>query len=335
MQEFKNLKELIAYFSDEKKCLAYLEKQLWNGKPVCPHCGSKRVYRLADGKKFKCGNKKTCDRKFTILVGTIYENTKLPLSIWFAAIYLCTAHKKGVSSHQLARDLGVTQKTAWFILHRIREMIKAHKVKLQDVVQADEVFVGGLNKNRHADKKIENSTGRSFKGKIPVLGVMQENGVVNTAVIPNTQAVTIKPIIQEMVQAGSILVTDDWDSYKSLSKEYFHIIIDHSTGEYVRGAFSTNRIEGFWSFLNRSLYGIYHCVSPKHLQRYCDENAYRYNSRKLKDADRFTLTVQESWGRLKYADLIKKEVNCRHGESQENEEKDHQKGEADQTGYDL
>lgn len=303
MKEFTSLKDVIVYFSDEKRALSYLEAQLWGDTPICPHCGSTRVYRLADGKKFKCGNKKTCDRKFTVLLGTIYENTKLPLSTWMAAIYLCTAHKKGISSHQLARDLNITQKTAWFLLHRIREMTKIHKVKLKDVVQADEVYIGGVNANRHSHKKKDYAKGE--KDKTAVLGTMQQNGVVNMAVLQNTQEETIKPLIRKMVEAGSILITDDLNVYGSLSTEYNHVVVRHNEGEFGRGAFSTNRLEGFWSALRRSLYGIYHCVSPAHLQRYCDENAHRYNLRKMTDPARFALTVRKSYGRLRYADLIK------------------------------
>ena len=334
-RKFRNLKQLITYFSDEKVALAYLEEELWGGKPTCPHCGHQNPRRLEDGINFKCRGKKPdgkkCDSRFNVKVGTIYENTKLPLSTWFASIYLCTGHKKGISSCQLGRDLGITQKTAWFVLHRIREMAKiGKKRKLKDVVQADECFIGGSNKNRHADKKIESAAGRSRNDKTIVLGIMQQDGVVRTEVIPDAKAKTIKPIIQRLVEKGAILITDDWDSYKSLKKEYFHVVVDHSQGEYVRGAFSTNRMEGFWGLLNRGLYGIYHQVSPKHLQRYLEEFSHRYNSRKLNDADRFVITVQQSRGRLTYADLTKKIVPYSHEESQqENEEKGPETGKTD------
>lgn len=303
MQEFKCLRDVNTYFSDEKRCLCYLEFQLWGGKPVCPHCRSERVYRLADGKNFKCGNKKTCDRKFNVLIGTMYENTKLPLSVWMSAIYISTAHKKGISSHQFARDYGITQKSAWFVLHRVREMLKAHRPKLGDVVQIDEIYIGGLNENRHTHKKVNYAKGE--KDKTAILGMMQQNGVVTMAVLPNTQEGIIKPIIQETVKSGSILITDEFSSYKSLVAEYLHVTIKHNDGEYGRGAFSTNRLEGFWSLFRRTLWGTYHCVSPAHLQRYCDESAHRYNFRKLTDPARFALTVRKSRGRLRYADLIK------------------------------
>lgn len=305
LQKFKNIKELFAYFSDEKVCLSYLEDQLWEGKPVCPHCGTKKVYRLKDGKNFKCGNKKECDSRFNVKVGTIYENSKLPLSIWFASIYLATAHKKGISSHQLARDLGITQKTAWFVLHRIREMVKAYKAKVKDVVQADEVFIGGLNKNRHAHKKRDYFVSGKHSDKTIVLGVMHQTGFVNTVIIPDLDASTIQAHIRSMVGKGSILITDDAHAYKTLAGDYSHVAIVHAEGEYARGAFSTNRLEGLWSLLQRMILGIYHNVSPKHLQRYCDEMGHRYNFRNMTDPERFHLTIRGSRGRLKYADLIK------------------------------
>src|SRR6185503_122363 len=176
MQDFKSLKDFMAYFSEEKTCLDYLEQQLWNGTPVCPHCGTTKVYRLANGKQFKCGNKKTCDRKFTVLKGTIYENTKIPLSTWFGALWILTAHKKGISSHQLARDLGVTQKTGWFLLHRIRLIMGDNSPEpLGQVVEVDETYVGGKfeNMNRGRRKKFQES---GKDNKVAVMGMVQRGG---------------------------------------------------------------------------------------------------------------------------------------------------------------
>jgi len=208
MREFKNLKQLIAYFSEEKTCLAYLEQQLWNGIPKCPFCGTERVYRLVDGKQFKCGNKKGCDRKFNVLTRTIYENTKLPLSTWFAAIYLLTAHKKGISSYQLARDLGVTQKTAWFILHRVREMVKvSNDIKLDAIVQADEAYVKGKSKNRHKSKRKLIAEGKLPESGGIVFGLVNERAVMK--VVPNAQKPTLKAVIQEVVpDHETVMVTD-------------------------------------------------------------------------------------------------------------------------------
>ena len=304
MQEFKNLRELIAYFSEEKTCLTYLEQQLWNGKPVCPHCGSERVYRLADGKQFKCGNKKTCDRKFNVLVGTIYENTKIPLSTWFGALYLLTAHKKGISSYQLGRDLGVTQKTAWFVLHRIRLiMVDPKPEPLEFLVEVDETYVGGKfeNMNRGRRKKWQ---AKGKDNKIAVMGLVQRDGKAKLKVIGND---TFKDVIRQHVDKTAVLVTDAHLGYVGLGQEYAgHESVNHSISEYKRDIFYTNTVEGFFSCFKRGIIGVYHQVSEKHLHRYCEEFSHRYNSRKIKDADRFVLTVQQSKGRLKYADLIKK-----------------------------
>ena len=304
---FKNIIEFQRYFNTEEVCRKYLEINRWPEGIICPFCCSTKVYRFSDGKRFKCADR-FCNKKFTVTVGTMYENSKIPLQKWFLAMYVIGNHKKGISSCQLARDLGVTQKTGWFLLHRIREMHikKSANRKLRDVVSADETFIGGLNKNRHADKKIEDNQGRSTKDKTPVLGLIQHGGHVVTEVIPDTKAATLKPIIQRMVERGSIIVTDEWDSYNSIRGEYKHVVIKHNEGEYVRGAFHTNNIENFWSLLKRGIYGIYHQVSRKHLDRYCQEFAFRFNTRKIKDVDRFDVIVRNSEGRLKYKELIKK-----------------------------
>jgi len=296
---FKSLPKLLDYFKDNATCIEFLEQQRWGKNPICPHCGSKVIYKTNRG--YKC---KDCTKKFTVTVGTVFENSKIKLTTWFAAIYLCTAHKKGISSLQLHRDLGITQKTAWFMLHRIREMLRAkHSPLLQGTIQADETFVGGKNKNRHADKKIEGSQGRSVKDKTPVFG-MANDGKVNLEVVPNTQAKTLKPIIARLVEKGAIVVTDEWGGYSGLKKDYNHKVIKHNEGEYSMNGFNTNSIEGFWALLKRGIFGIYHYASPQHLNRYCDEFSYRYNTRKIDDSDRFMVSLTKVNGRLTYKQLI-------------------------------
>jgi transposase-like protein len=300
---FNSLPQLLNYFKDEQTCIEYLEKQRWNNEPICPFCGSKHVYRTNRG--FKCANKE-CHKKFTVTVGTVFENSKIKLSLWFAALYLATAHKKGISSLQLSRDLGITQKTAWFMLHRIREIMKINAPELlTGITEADETFVGRHNKNRHEDKKVKESQGRSVKDKTPVFGLMN-NGKVNTTVVKNTKASTLKPIIESMVKSGSILVTDEWHGYNNLSKEYQHKIINHKMNQYSKDGFNTNGIEGFWSLFKRGIYGIYHSASPKHLDRYCNEFTYRFNTRNICDVERFSLSLTNIKGRLTYNRLIKK-----------------------------
>jgi transposase-like protein len=307
--DFKNLPELIRYFSDEKTAWDYLEFQKWDGTPTCPHCGSTKVYRLKEGPNFKCGNRE-CDRKFNAKVGSIFENSKIPLSKWYAAIYIATAHKKGISSHQLARDLGVTQKTGWFMLHRIRELARVNNdVELSDTIQVDETYVKGKMANKSKRNRALIRDGLKEDVTTIVLGGVENGGKGFLRVIPNTMHETVKPIIQEMAtDAGTVLVTDSSNIYNGMERIYTaHITVNHSIDEYVRDGYHTNQVEGFFSLLKRGIIGIYHSTSPKHLQRYCDEFSYRYNTRKIKDADRFRQTMQKTEGRLTYARLIEKD----------------------------
>lgn len=304
---FKNIIEFQAFFKDEKTCRDYLVQQRWDGVVTCPFCKGQKIYHFPDGKRYKCAER-TCRKIFTVTVGTIYENSKVPLQKWFWAMYIIGSHKKGISSCQLAKDLGITQKSAWFIIHRVREMYREKKAEqekqLDLVVSLDESFVGGKNKNRHWDKKVPNSQGRSHKDKAPVLGARDLAGNVKVQVIKDTRAESIEPLVKQWVKSGSIMVTDDWHGYSTLEQDFFRVVIDHSSGEYVKGGFNNNGIENFWSLLKRGLFGVYHHVSKEHLQRYCEEFAFRYNSRKIKDVDRFDYSLTKCEGRLKYKKLI-------------------------------
>ena len=302
--QFTTLPELLDFFKDEETCKAYLEQQRWNGNPICPFCGSGNPYRTNRG--FKCKDK-TCQKKFSVTVGLVYENSKVPLRLWFAAIYLCTSSKKGISSLQLHRQLGITQKTAWFLLHRVREMLRTKAPQmLSNTVQIDETYVGGLEKNKHASKKTKTKQRGRSDIKTPVIGIVETGGNVTVKVTPWVTKQSVKDLITENVATGSIMVTDGYAMYAYLknSKEFTHVVVDHSKGEYVRGGFHTNGIENFWSLLKRGIIGIFHQVSPWHLQRYCDEFAARYNTRKIKDHERFDFVLQHSEGRLKYTQLI-------------------------------
>ena len=302
---FTSIVQVLDFFKDDAVCNQYLAFQRWNGKPVCPKCGhSEKIYNIENGARYKCG---LCLRKFSVKVGTIFEKSPIELRIWFAAIYLCTAHKKGISSCQLARDLNITQKTAWFMLHRIREMLRTKAPQtLEGTTECDETYVGGKNANRHADKKVKGSQGRSAKDKTPVFGVLERGGDVVLNVVPNTKAETLQPIIKELVKEGSIVITDEWTGYSGVSKDFTHETVNHNMKEYVRENFHTNSIEGFWSLFKRGIYGIYHHASRKHLMRYCDEFSYRYNSRKATDGNRFDSSMLVTTGRLTYKKLIAK-----------------------------
>lgn len=301
--QFKSLIQLLDFFREEPTCIAYLGAQRWGNEPTCPHCGTIGAYVTNRG--YKCKSKE-CHKKFTVTTGTIFENTKISLRYWFAAIYLGTAHKKGISSLQLSRDLNITQKTAWFLLHRVREMLANNAPELlSGTIEVDETYVGGKSKNKHASKRIPNSQGRSGNGKTVVVGLLERDGNVKTFVIDNTEAKTLQPIMLEHVSKDSKVVTDAYRSYNGLGSVYDHVTVKHTENNYITvGDDHTNNIEGFWSLLKRGIIGIYHYTSPKHLHRYCNEFAFRYNTRKVSDCVRFADSFKRIETRLTYAQLI-------------------------------
>lgn len=305
---FLNLFTLIEHFKDEQACYTQLESMIWpDGDPKCPHCASTHIYRLNTPRQpYKCGD---CKKKFSALVGTIFEHTKVPLKKWFIAIYLCTSRKKGCSSLQLSRDISVTQKTAWHMLHRIREMFKHYEPEslLEGEVQLDEAYIGGKSKNKHKDRRVKNTQGRNLKDKIAVFGMREKGGNVRTEVVPNVKQGTLVPKIYDNIETGSVIMTDDWFGYGDLSRYYDHLICNHSGYQYVNpenGA-TTNGMENYWSHLKRSITGCYHSVSRKHVDRYLREWEYRFNTRKFTDSDRFILTLSNAFiPSLRYRQLI-------------------------------
>jgi transposase-like protein len=299
---FTNLKEFIATHPDEQQCREYMEKARWGEEPFCPHCGSTRPYKLKNGKTYRCSSRK-CRKDFTVTVGTIFENSNVKLSSWLTAIFLISGHRKGISSCQLARDLGVTQRTAWFINHRIRFIMgDPNPQPLDDIVEIDETAVGGKfeNMNKTRRKKWQDS---GKDNKVAVMGMIQRGGKAKLTVIGKS---SFKEIVRQHVLPTANLMTDSHNGYIGLDKEYAsHQSINHSENEYKRGNVYTNSVEGFFSLFKRVLTGTYHSVSHKHLHRYCNEVSYRFNSRKLKDKDRFEIVVSNVEGRLKYSDLTK------------------------------
>jgi len=304
MKKFSNLIELTQAFDTEDKALEHLKEIRWQGKPYCPHCGHKKVYEFKDGKLYKCAK---CRKKFTPKVGTIFSDSKIPLTKWFISIYFITSHKKGISSLQLSKDIGVTQKTAWFILHRLRHATntKSFNEPLKNTVEVDETYIGGKEKNKHANKKTENTQGRSTKTKTPVLGIVERDGKIRAFKIDDVQTKTITNKVIENVVLGSRIMSDEYKPYKKLNKMYKHDFIAHSEFQYVKNDdVHTNTIEGFFSLFKRSILGIYHSISPKHIEGYLSESTFRYNTIEETEESRFDLLLSNCNGRITYEELI-------------------------------
>jgi len=305
--KFKSILDLLRSLPDEKACEEYLIKRRWGDKIISPFDPESKVYRLKDG-KFKC--KKT-GKRFSCRVGTIFQDSNVPLQKWFIALYQFSSHKRGISSHQLAKDIDVTQDTAYFMLQRLRDAFEHpfYLSKMDGVVQIDETYVGGKNKNRHFDKKtkyIKENEDRELPDKTPVWGAIDAKGMVRCMVVPDTKKTTVQPLVNRVVREDSIVVTDDWKSYSGLSERYWHETVEHGKGQYMNeNGFTTNKIESYWSHLKRTLNGTYIHVSPKHLQRYCNESTFRYNTRDMSVQERFDMVLQNCTGRLSYKDLVK------------------------------
>lgn len=304
--QFKSLLQVLDYFKNEDTCIKYLANSRWGSEPACPHCGNVGAYVTNRG--FKC-KAKECHKKFTVTTGTIFESTKISLRIWFAAMYLCTAHKKGISSLQLSRDLNITQKTAWFVLHRIREMLNSNQAEhLDGVVEVDETYVGGKLKNKSNKKrKAMQESGEQWAQKTGVVALVQRDGEVRTQVIHTNRPkhADVFPIIQANVSEKALLITDSSTMYAALKNTYNHESVNHAGSEYVRGDIHTNTVEGFFGQLKRGIIGIYHFVSAKHLHRYCHEFGYRWNTRKVSDVTRFEDAIKNINNvRLTYKNLI-------------------------------
>ena len=311
----KTLREAILFFADYENCKKAVEAIRWSdGVVKCPTCGSEHVTYLAKQRRWKCYEKHP-KAQFSLKVGTIFEDSPIGLEKWLPALWLITTCKNGISSYELARALGVTQKTAWFMLSRLRLALQSETGgKLDGRVEADETFIGGKARNMHAAKRMRLgiSQSQSMIGKVAVMGLLQRHGEgsqVRTQVIMNRKKNQLERIVTENVEVGSALYTDSLRSYDRMAtRGYIHGVIDHAE-KYVEGEVHTNGLENFWSLLKRALKGTYVSVKPFHLFRYLDEQAFRFNNRKMADALRFALALKGILNkRLTYSALTGSEV---------------------------
>ena len=304
--EPKTLQEAVVYFANEDNCLRYLAAKRWpDGKVKCPMCGSDSVIFLANQKRWKCRAKHS-QQQFSIKVGTVMEDSPIGLDKWLMAMWQIVNCKNGISSYEVHRAIGITQKTAWFMDHRIRLALGMGVTnKFSGQIEADETFIGGKARNMHKDVKARKITGTGGKDKTAVMGILERGGKVRTKVVGNTKKKTLQAEIRQHVLAGSAIFTDALKSYEGLS-EFQHEIVDHAV-EYVRGEVHTNGMENFWSLVKRGLNGTYVSVEPFHLFRYLDEQCFRFNNRKMTDSDRFRIAVKGIVGkRLTFKQLTGK-----------------------------
>ncbi len=310
MESPRSLQQAIIFYADFENCKTFLSALRWpDGKVKCPTCGAEKVTWLANARQWKCyaGHAKP---KFTLKTGTIFEDSPIGLDKWLCALWLIVNCKNGISSCEVAKDLDVTQKTAWFLDHRIRFALHhgTFENMLSGEVEADETFIGGKARNMHRDVRERKITGTGGKDKTAVMGILERGGKVRTKVIPNRKKSALQAEVRKHVQAGSALYTDDLNSYKGMT-EFQHGVVDHAE-KYVDGKIHTNGLENFWSLLKRSINGTYVSVEPFHLFRYLDEQAYRYNQRKdeegkpLNDFDRFKLACSQIVGKRLTWDVL-------------------------------
>jgi transposase-like protein len=306
LAHFNSLFDLMDAFPDEQTCIDYLRSIRWRDGEFCPHCGGNRIYHFSDRKTFKCGD---CRERFSIKVGTIFHDTKLPLRKWFMAIWMITNHPKGIASTTLAKDLKVTQKTAWHVLHRIRHAArtKSFNAPLKGPAEADTTFVGGKNKNKHASKRTPGFQGGA--GKAVVLGIVEREGELRAVHVPDAKGATLQGEVAKHVEKGATVFSDKDRSFRGLHRDFDHHFVNHQKGEYARQDgehhVHTNTAESVWALLKRQIIGIHHWVSEKHLSKYVDEMSWRFNRRDMRVAPRMNDLFASVEGPLPYKVLIR------------------------------
>ena len=301
MHQFHSLVDMLMVFNTKEKCVEHLAKLRWSNGVQCPRCNGSKVNFIKKRLIWWCG---ACKKQFSVRYGTIFEESRLPLRKWFMAIWLHTSHKKGVSSCQLAKDIGVTQKTAWFMLGRIRKVMShlTDSRAMLGVVEIDDTFIGGKESNKHKSKRTEGTQGRgSQKTKSTVFGMQEREGDLRAFKVQDLKGNTVQVLIRKHVDKDAHIISDEYRGYQNISQDS----VNHPAGEYVRGDIHTNSIENAWSLFKRGVIGVYHKVTDKHLQRYLDEFVGRANTRNMTDHARVNQFLSRVINlRLTYKQLI-------------------------------
>lgn len=301
LRKIKSIRELILTFNTEEKCIDFLEQIIWKGKLVSPFDKTAKIY--------KCGNRYKCNKTgkyFNVKHNTFMHGSKVSTLNWIIAIWFYVTHKGGLSSMQLHRELDLTQKTTWLMLHKIRNCSKFENMhKMKGIVEADETYVGGKNPNRHYNKKVKNAQGRSCIDKVPVFGLVERGGKVMARVVSSVKAEVLQPIISRTVDLFSTIYTDEWGAYNGLGLFFDHAIVNHGRKQYVNGDVHTNTIENFWGNVKRGIIGVYRVTSRKRLQLYLNEFVFKYNTRKNKPIENLIHLLSNSKGSKKtYRELM-------------------------------
>ena len=296
--------ELFAKFADNNSARLFFEKIRWNGRVVCPVCGSTHITTRGGSRVgiYRCND---CKKEFSVRTNSVMEHSNIPLHKWLLAMYVFVTKRNGISSLELSKEISVTQKSAWYLLHRIRLAAGNGDALLKGIIEADETYIGGKEKHKHSIKK--SHAGRGAAGKTPVFGMIKRNGRVVMKVVDNTKAETLFSLFKKHVKSESEIYTDEFTSYDNLAKfGYDHERVNHSAGKYVDGEVHTNTIESVWSNLKRSIYGTYISVSIKHLQKYADETAFRLNEGncKIKTVKRIETLITKMFGIITRYDVM-------------------------------